>query len=88
MRAMFKLILLFIAVVIALWASTAFAQKDRMHMGEALNGRVIRPTGEATTKPADPDPLHSQPAATRAEGELKPQRVPTFNDQNREIQGK
>ncbi|HJR01829.1 MAG TPA: hypothetical protein VKA83_09370 [Methylomirabilota bacterium] len=68
-----KLILLAVAVLVVLWAGIVFAQKDQMHMGESLGGRVIRKADQG------PDPLHSQPGAKTATGELKVQRQPAHN---------
>lgn len=86
MSAMRRLILLGLTLGLILWASTAVAQKDKMHMGEALGATITRP-GQPAPKPNDPDPLHAQPGTKAISGEMKPQRVPTFNDPNRGVQG-
>ena len=73
MSGAMKLILLAGTVMLMLWASTVFAQKDKMHMGESLGGQVIRKADQG------PDPLHSQPGAKAVTGELKVQRQPNHN---------
>jgi len=60
---MAQLIAMFLGLILICGVSLAFAQKDKVHIGESLGGTVIR-------KDPDPDPLHSQPGTAEMTGDL------------------
>lgn len=74
MADMLKLVLMAAVVAFALWAAPVTAQRDRMQMGETLDGKITRAPRPSSGEQPSSEIQHAGPGVGGAHGTLDVQR--------------